>query len=112
MTSLTLSTYIYMTYSRLNKYNNLQKRWKEVFDAVTGTEKKYFRQKEEFDLMYGTKQSSKPYFTIDSIPVISECSTSNESNEVPFTEQTTNNSKRLVKKLKNVPKREASTGSS
>lgn len=62
--------------------------------------------------MYGTKQSSKPYFTIDSIPVISECSTSNESNEVPFTEQTTNNSKCLVKKLENVPKREASTGSS
>ncbi|KAK3084571.1 hypothetical protein FSP39_015637 [Pinctada imbricata] len=49
-----------------NKYNNLKKRWKEVIDAGTGTEAKYFRQRDAFDEMYGTKASSKPAFTLDS----------------------------------------------
>ncbi|XP_062596161.1 uncharacterized protein LOC134257579 [Saccostrea cucullata] len=50
----------------INKYNNLKKRWKEIIDSGTGTERKYFRLKEDFDLMYGTRQSTKPAFTIDS----------------------------------------------
>lgn len=37
---------------------------------------------------YRAKQSSKPYFTIESIPVIEECCTSSKSSEVPFTEPT------------------------
>ena len=37
-------------------------------------------------LMYDTTQSSKTSFTMDSI---TECSTTNESSEIPLTEQTT-----------------------
>lgn len=50
----------------LNKYNNLKKKWKEIIDAGTGTERKDFRLKEEFDLVFGTKPSSKPVLTLDS----------------------------------------------
>lgn len=91
----------------LNKYNNLKKRWKEIIDSGTGTERKYFRLKEEFDLMYGTKQSSKPSFTMDSI---TDCSTPSESSEIPLTEQTTARNlqspkKSPMKKLKKCAKK-------
>ncbi|XP_055997143.1 uncharacterized protein LOC125646359 [Ostrea edulis] len=83
----------------LNKYNNLKKRWKEIIDSGTGTERKYFRLKEEFDLMYGAKQSSKPSFIMNSITG-STCNSS-ESNECPFsdkTKTTSTNSKSPKKK--------------
>lgn len=91
----------------LNKYNNLKKRWKEIIDSGTGTERKYFRLKDEFDLMHGTKQSSKPSFTMDSI---TDCSTPSESSEIPLTEQTTARNlqspkKSPMKKLKKCAKK-------
>lgn len=55
----------------LNKYNNLKKKWKEIIDAGTGTERKDFRLKEEFDLAFGTKPSAKPLLTLDSTTNIS-----------------------------------------
>lgn len=48
----------------MNKYYSLKKRWKEVVDAPTGTERKYFRQKEQFDEIYGTRESTKPTITL------------------------------------------------
>lgn len=90
----------------LNKYNNLKKRWKEIIDSGTGTERKYFRLKEEFDLMYGTKQSSKPSFIMDSITG-STCNSS-ESNECPFsdkTKTTSTNSKSPKKKAQKCAKK-------
>lgn len=50
-----------------NKYNSLKKRWKEVRDSGTGTERKHFRQKEAFDVMFGTKASTKPSFIVDTL---------------------------------------------
>ena len=50
----------------MNKYFSLKKRWKEVVDAGTGTEAKFFRQRELFDQQYGTKASTKPQVLLDS----------------------------------------------
>ncbi|XP_060557705.1 uncharacterized protein LOC132718092 [Ruditapes philippinarum] len=50
----------------MNKYFSLKKKWKEVVDAGTGTEAKFFRQKNDFDQLYGTKASTKPQFLLDS----------------------------------------------
>lgn len=50
----------------MNKYFSLKKKWKEVVDARTGTEAKSFRQKNQFDQLYGTKASTKPQFILDS----------------------------------------------
>lgn len=50
----------------MHKYNNLKKLWKEVIDSRTGTEAKYFRHREAFDLQYGTRSSNKLSFIIDS----------------------------------------------
>lgn len=51
----------------MNKYYSLKKRWKELIDAPTGTERTYFRQKEQFDEMYGTRESTKPTITLDTL---------------------------------------------
>ena len=54
-------------------------------------------------LMYDTTQSSKTSFTIDSI---TECSATNESSEIPLTEQTTaSNLQSPKKKLKKCSKK-------
>lgn len=47
----------------MKKYFSLKKIWKELMDAQTGTERKYFRQKEQLDEVYGTKESTKPTIT-------------------------------------------------
>lgn len=51
----------------MNKYYSMKKRWKEIIDAPTGTERKYFRQKEQFDEMYGTKESTRPTVLVDTM---------------------------------------------
>ena len=33
----------------MDKYYSLKKKWKEVIDAETGSDRKYFRQKDQFD---------------------------------------------------------------
>lgn len=43
-----------------------KKKWKEIIDVGTGTERKDFRLKEEFDLVFGTKPSANPVLTLDS----------------------------------------------
>lgn len=47
------------------KYASLKKKWKEIIDAPSGTETRYFRHKTSFDVMYGTKASTRPKSTID-----------------------------------------------
>lgn len=54
------------TQQALNKYNNLKKRWKEIIDSKSGSETKYFRQRDAFDEAYGTRASTKPSLVIDS----------------------------------------------
>lgn len=54
------------TQQATNKYNNLKKRWKEVIDSKSGSQTKYFRQRDAFDEAYGTRASTKPSFLIDS----------------------------------------------
>jgi hypothetical protein len=51
----------------MNKYYSLKKRWKEIIDAPTGTEHKYFRQKDQFDELYGTKESTRPTVLVDTM---------------------------------------------
>lgn len=51
----------------MNKYYSLKKRWKKRVDAPTGTERKYFRQKEQFDELYGTRESTKSTITLDTL---------------------------------------------
>ncbi|XP_046578860.1 uncharacterized protein LOC124286538 [Haliotis rubra] len=48
-----------------NKYSSLKKKWKEIIDAPSGSEVKYFRHKTSFDNMYGNKAGTKPGVTID-----------------------------------------------
>ena len=50
-----------------NKYNALKKKWKEIIDAPSGTEAKYFRHKVAFDNVYGHKASTKPMFALDTL---------------------------------------------
>lgn len=45
----------------------MKKRWKEIIDAPTGTQRRYFRQKEQFDEMHGTKESIRPTAILDTI---------------------------------------------
>jgi len=47
------------------KYNALKKKWREVIDFPSGSETKHFTHKDEFDQFYGTKDSTKPQYTID-----------------------------------------------
>jgi len=47
------------------KYNALKKKWREVIDSPSGSETKHFTHKDEFDQFYGTKDSTKPQYTID-----------------------------------------------
>jgi len=47
------------------KYASLKKKWKELIDAPSGTETRYFRHKTSFDNMYGTKASTRPTSSID-----------------------------------------------
>ncbi|KAK3107894.1 hypothetical protein FSP39_024578, partial [Pinctada imbricata] len=49
----------------LYKYNSLKRRWKEIIDAPSGSETKYFVHKNAFDDFYGTKSTAKPSYTID-----------------------------------------------
>ncbi|XP_053380950.1 uncharacterized protein LOC128549017 [Mercenaria mercenaria] len=57
----------------LNKYSSLKKqelrakKYKEVIDAPSGSEKKFFRHLENFNLTYGTKSSTKPKATVDTM---------------------------------------------
>ena len=48
-----------------DKYFNLKKKWKEVIDGKTGTERVDFRHQSSFDLTFGTKASTKPAFVVD-----------------------------------------------
>ncbi|XP_062574937.1 uncharacterized protein LOC134236815 [Saccostrea cucullata] len=56
----------------MNKYYSMKKWWKEIIDAPTGTERKYFRQKDQFDEMYGTKESTKTTVMVDTLEKKSE----------------------------------------
>lgn len=47
------------------KYASLKKKWKELIDAPSGTETRYFRHKTSFDNMYSTKASTRPKSSID-----------------------------------------------
>lgn len=67
----------------MNKYYSLKKRWKEVVDAPTGTERKYFRQKEQFDEIYGTRESTKPTITLDTLEKNPERQGPKQSSEQP-----------------------------
>ena len=51
----------------MNKYYSLKKKWKEVIDAGTGSDRKYFRQKDQFDELYGCKESTKPSVVMDTL---------------------------------------------
>ena len=51
----------------MNKYYCLKKKWKEVIDAGTGSDRKYFRQKDQFDELYGCKESTQPSVVIDTL---------------------------------------------
>jgi hypothetical protein len=83
----------------LNKYNNLKKRWKEIVDAGTGTERKDFRLREEFDLVFGTKPSTRPFATLDSV-------SSNSPSSPKSLRNTTNSSSQLVpRESRKVPKK-------
>jgi hypothetical protein len=83
----------------LNKYNNLKKRWKEIVDAGTGTERKDFRLSEEFDLVFGTKPSTRPFATLDSV-------SSNSPSSPKSLRNTTNSSSQLVpRESRKVPKK-------
>lgn len=67
----------------MNKYYSLKKRWKELIDAPTGTERTYFRQKEQFDEMYGTRESTKPTITLDTLEKKAERQGPKQSSEQP-----------------------------
>lgn len=51
----------------LNNTTTLRKKWKEIIDAGTSTERKDFCLKKEFDLVFYTKPSAKPVLTLDSV---------------------------------------------
>ncbi|XP_062598586.1 uncharacterized protein LOC134260015 [Saccostrea cucullata] len=86
----------------LNKYNNLKKRWKEIIDAGTGTERKDFRLKEEFDLVFGTKPSAKPCTTLDSSSLI----TSDDPSPEESPSKSTRSSRKIhPKRVKNLPQK-------
>ncbi|XP_061190308.1 uncharacterized protein LOC133198197 [Saccostrea echinata] len=75
----------------MNKYYSMKKRWKEIIDAPTGTERKHFRQKEQFDEMYGTKESTKPTVTLDTLEKKAETQgpKENKSTEQPRRKKST-----------------------
>lgn len=46
-------------------YAALEKKWKEIIDAPSGSESRYFRHKTAFDNLYGNKASTRPSSTLD-----------------------------------------------
>ncbi|XP_062575314.1 uncharacterized protein LOC134237229 isoform X2 [Saccostrea cucullata] len=88
----------------LNKYNNLKKRWKEIIDAGTGTERKDFRLKEEFDLVFGTKPSAKPCTTLDS-STSSPITSDDPSPEESPSKSARSSRKIHPKRVKNLPQK-------
>ena len=78
----------------MNKYYSLKMRWKEVVDAGTGTETKHFRQRRQFYDMYGTRTSTKPTFSIDSL------TSKNQDNTCEVTSVDSNDYKKSDSKLK------------
>ena len=78
----------------MNKYYSLKMRWKEVVDAGTGTETKHFRQIRQFYDMYGTRTSTKPTFSIDSL------TSKNQDNTCEVTSVDSNDYKKSDSKLK------------
>lgn len=52
----------------LNNTTTLRKKkWKEIIDAGTSTERKDFCLKKKFHLVFYTKPSAKPVLTLDSV---------------------------------------------
>ena len=87
----------------MNKYYSLKMRWKEVVGAGIGTKTKHFRQRRQFDDMYGTTASTKPTFSIDSL------TSKNQDNTCEITSVDSNDYKKSDSKLKKSTTKRKST---